>query len=178
MTYLRTYRRPAMTTNKPEVMAWYTPATRYTLPVVVLDDRSQRGEPLIRLSDYEALQAECEKLRKDISAMVEALKEFSYGLHQTNDGEDDCRCSQCRFIRMRDAALAKVTGRQPMMKSNPENPKYLWGQRVIVDNNTIAIFRHYENENTCTEQIWVELPDGLIQWRAPHNVKPLPGGQL
>ena len=50
-------------TNKPEVVAWYTPATRYTLPVVALDDRSQRGEPLIRLSDYEVLAAECEKLR-------------------------------------------------------------------------------------------------------------------
>lgn len=52
-----------MTTNKPEVVAWYTPTTRDTLPVVALNDRSQRGEPLIRLSDYEALQAECEKLR-------------------------------------------------------------------------------------------------------------------
>lgn len=47
-----------MTTNKPDVVAWYTPTTRDTLPVVALNDRSQRGEPLIRLSDYEALQAE------------------------------------------------------------------------------------------------------------------------
>ena len=51
-----------MTTNKPEVMAWYTPATKGTLPDVALNDRSQRGEPLIRLSDYEALQAECDRL--------------------------------------------------------------------------------------------------------------------
>lgn len=57
-----------MTTNKPEVVAWYTPTTRDTLPVVALNDRSQRGEPLIRLSAYEALQAECEKLRKLLSA--------------------------------------------------------------------------------------------------------------
>ena len=55
-----------MTTNEPDVVAWYTPATRYTLPVVALDDRSQRGEPLIRLSDYQRLQAECENLRKAI----------------------------------------------------------------------------------------------------------------
>lgn len=61
-----------MTTNNPEVVAWYTPTTRDTLPVVALNDRSPRGEPLIRLSDYERLQAdherlqaECEKLRKD-----------------------------------------------------------------------------------------------------------------
>ncbi len=60
-----------MTTNKPEVMAWYTPATRYTLPVVALDDRSQRGEPLIRLSDYEALQADYEKLRKHLQNLID-----------------------------------------------------------------------------------------------------------
>ena len=52
-----------MTTNRPEVVAWHTPTTRDTLPVVALNDRSQRGEPLIRLSDYERLQTECEKLR-------------------------------------------------------------------------------------------------------------------
>ena len=63
-----------MTTNKPEVMAWYTPATKGTLPVVALNDRSQRGEPLIRLSDYEALQAECERLRSIISDLQEAIE--------------------------------------------------------------------------------------------------------
>src|SRR5690554_6710978 len=56
-----------MRTNKPEVVAWYTPNTRDTLPVVALNDRSQRGEPLIRLSDYEALQAECEELVEALS---------------------------------------------------------------------------------------------------------------
>lgn len=56
--------------------------------------------------------------------------------------------------------------------------KYMWGQRVIVDGDTIAIFRHYENEGEATERVWVELPDGEIQWRDPKNVIPLPGGQL
>lgn len=54
-----------------------------------------------------------------------------------------------------------------------ESDKYFWGQRVIVDNQTIAIFRHYEDN-----RLWVELPDGVIQWRDSENVKPLPGGQL
>ena len=79
---------------------------------------------------------------------------------------------------MRDAALAKVTGRQPMTKSNPEKPKYLHGQRVIVDNDTIATFSHHENADLAIEALWVELPNGTMQWRSPHNVKPLPGGQL
>lgn len=66
LVYSAALRGCDVTTNNPEVVAWYTPTTRGTLPVVALNDRSQRGEPLIRLSDYEALQAECEKLRKDV----------------------------------------------------------------------------------------------------------------
>lgn len=40
-----------MTTNKPEVVG--------------LEVKAHGSSPLIRLSDYEALAAECEKLRKD-----------------------------------------------------------------------------------------------------------------
>lgn len=62
-----------MTTNKPEVVAevhghlysliidWKTPT---------LDSMCRAGDQLIRLSDYEALQAECD-------ALVEALVEIS-----------------------------------------------------------------------------------------------------
>ena len=66
-----------MTTNKPEVVAW-----RWRKPVVndqgetvgetawKLSDAPEflpwwTNDPLVRLSDYEALQAECESLRKD-----------------------------------------------------------------------------------------------------------------
>lgn len=73
-----------MTTNKPEVVAWYTPATRYTLPVVALDDRSQRGEPLIRLSDYEALQAECEKLRTCLAETAGVAVTMLYESHKAD----------------------------------------------------------------------------------------------
>jgi|SRR5690625_4232380 len=95
--------------------------------------------PVIRLSDYEALQAEfvirldelsarnyelrmglaektseCEQLRKDaeqqpepdVSELVEALEASTHRLHEPAYGEDDCRCSQCRFVRLRDTALA------------------------------------------------------------------------
>lgn len=66
-----------MTTNKPEVVAW-----RWRKPVVndqgetvgatawELGDAPEflpwwTNDPLIRLKDYETLQAECEKLRRD-----------------------------------------------------------------------------------------------------------------
>ena len=66
-----------MTTDKPEVVAW-----RWRKPIVngqgetvgdsdwELDDTPGflpwwTNDPLIRLSDYEALQAECEELRAD-----------------------------------------------------------------------------------------------------------------
>ena len=66
-----------MTTNKPEVLAW-----RWRKPIVngqgeTVGDSDWEyaatpdflswwtNDPLIRLSDYEALQAECEELRSD-----------------------------------------------------------------------------------------------------------------
>lgn len=60
-----------MTTNKPEVVAWYYKhATREHLKRLMYRPMHKVGEnyeeiELIRLSDYETLQAECEKLRKD-----------------------------------------------------------------------------------------------------------------
>lgn len=47
-----------MTTNKPEVVAFLPGWT---------------NDPLIRLSDYEALQAECEELRRDVGPGVDVL---------------------------------------------------------------------------------------------------------
>ena len=54
-----------MTTNKPEVVAYlHEPATTHPYATLTVD-RHESGSPapLIRLSDCEALQAECEKLR-------------------------------------------------------------------------------------------------------------------
>lgn len=70
----------------------------------------------------QALIFECEKLRKDVDILVEALGEFSYGLHQAVDGEDDCMCSQCRFIRLRGVALTKVTGEAQSAERQPVCP--------------------------------------------------------
>lgn len=70
-----------MTTNKPEVVAWYLPSSKTTVPVVSLSARNGNGQPLIRLSDYEALQAECEKLRKDASQyrrLIELGEDFQW----------------------------------------------------------------------------------------------------
>ena len=73
-----------MTANNPEVVAW-----RWRKPIV--NDRGETvgttawklgeapsflpwwaNEPLIRLSDYESLQAECEKLAESLELMVTA----------------------------------------------------------------------------------------------------------
>ena len=65
-----------MTTNKPEVVAWMKPAPPTMNSVdSVITAKERRGASrmtlaghniaLVRLSDYEALQAECEALRKD-----------------------------------------------------------------------------------------------------------------
>lgn len=59
--------------------------------------------------------------------------------------------------------------------------KFLFGQRVIVDGDYIVVTipppsnaRHIEKMT----QTWVRFPNGIEQWRANENVKPLPGGQL
>ena len=74
-----------MTINKPEVVAW-----RWRKPVVndqgetvgetawELSDTREflpwwTNDPLIRLGDYERLQAECEKLRKKAATQADAL---------------------------------------------------------------------------------------------------------
>src|SRR5690554_3146 len=66
-----------MTTNKPEVVAWlrnergeYARGPATFDPMCVFGSREPQGleasySPVVMLSDYEALQAECEKLRKD-----------------------------------------------------------------------------------------------------------------
>lgn len=88
-----------MTTNKPEVVAYArTGALGRILPRpwrlhVVSDWSPMYSEALIRLSDYEALQAECEKLRKDAEryrrlrigdiddiAVVRGLGAMDYGM--------------------------------------------------------------------------------------------------
>jgi|SRR5690625_3085572 len=58
-----------MTTNKPDVVAWlnetWLSATQCRQAVHDWEDDDLVVTPLVRLSDYEALQAECEELRKD-----------------------------------------------------------------------------------------------------------------
>lgn len=95
-------RIPTMTTNKPEVVAW-----RWRKPVV--NDHGETvgftawelsdtpgflpwwtNDPLIRLSDYEALQAECEKPAPDVVGLMEALVEAaSVALDAIGDVLDD-----------------------------------------------------------------------------------------
>lgn len=58
---------------------------------------------------------------------------------------------------------------------------YLIGQRVIVDGNQIAVVISYPKQARAIERdttVWVRLQNGVEQYRANSNVKPLPGGQL
>lgn len=54
----------------------------------------------------------------------------------------------------------------------------LIGQRVIVNGDTIAVVIAKRNEGTCLEEYDVKFPCGLVQFRRPDGVKPLPNGQL
>src|SRR5690554_7978341 len=76
-----------MTANKPEVVAWMKPAPPTMNSVdSVITAKERRGASrmtlaghniaLVRLSDYEALQAECEKLRMDAERRQVDLDQF------------------------------------------------------------------------------------------------------
>lgn len=89
-----------MTTNNPPIAAW-APSTALAklasrhnnAPCVLTDGPAELNDvALIRLSDYEALQAECEKLRKASSELanwcvheVEVDIELTPGLKQVMD---------------------------------------------------------------------------------------------
>lgn len=66
------------------------------------------------------------------------------------------------------------------MNASPVNgTKYYFGQRVIVDGTEIAmVIRAPKGSRDGGDEIWVKFYDGLTQWRGPHNVKPLPNGEL
>jgi len=75
-----------MTANKPEVKAWKVRDEIFyskddAVEASAFHSRHCDLEPLIRLSDYEALQAECEKLRKvadQYSRLIELGEDFQW----------------------------------------------------------------------------------------------------
>lgn len=92
-----------MTTNKPEVLAW-----RWRKPIV--NDQGETigasaweygaapgflpwwtNDPLIRLSDYEALQAKCENLRADAER---------YRWLRDNDGRNDEKMEPVKRLQL------------------------------------------------------------------------------
>jgi len=56
--------------------------------------------------------------------------------------------------------------------------EYLIGQRVISGHEICVVISPPRGRRADTGTIWLRLPSGVEQWRASHNVKPLPGGQL
>ena len=87
-----------MTTNKPEVVAWMKPAPRTMNSVdSVITSKERRGASrmtlagykiaLVRLSDYEALQAENEALREVLEDMVnQVVRDTAMGLCSVSSG--------------------------------------------------------------------------------------------
>src|SRR5690606_23334828 len=98
-----------MTTNKPEVVA----EVHQHLNNLVVDWKSRAsesvcvaGDQLIRLSDYEALQAECEKLR---AAMIEAKSYIEHYMY----GGSSYREPAAKAVALIDAALAAYRKQEP-----------------------------------------------------------------
>lgn len=51
------------------------------------------------------------------------------------------------------------------------------GQRVIVDDQIVVVVGR-QGVDTCLERYDVKFVSGLVQFRAPHNIQPLPNGQM
>ena len=72
-----------MTTNKPPIAAWAPSTALHKLesrhnnaPCILTDGPAEFNDvALVRLADYEALQAECEKLRKDAARYQWLMRE-------------------------------------------------------------------------------------------------------
>lgn len=81
-----------MTTNKPEVVSWgifyrgvmqdfgYNEEATKAAAELDFHGHTLSIEPLIRLSDYQRLQAECEKLRNLLTEAVKDRDEAEYSL--------------------------------------------------------------------------------------------------
>lgn len=57
---------------------------------------------------------------------------------------------------------------------------FLIGQRVIVDNQICVCIEEPDYAKRFNDDCyqWVRRPNGLEQWFAVSNIKPLPNGQL
>lgn len=117
-----------MTTNNPPIAAW-APSTalaklasrRNNSPCVLTDGPAEFNDvALIRLSDYEALQAECEELGKELAETeLRALKfihrcNAHVELYQELRGERDHLQTECEKLR-KDAEF----GRSVLAKREP-----------------------------------------------------------
>lgn len=67
-------------------------------------------EPL--KAENTALKEENERLMARVADLAEALESSQHGLHE------ECRCGQCKFVRLRNAALAAYR------KGNKEGPSH------------------------------------------------------
>lgn len=146
--------------SKPEVVAWYTPATRDTLPVVALNDRSQRGEPLIRLSDYERLQAdherlqaECEKIGKELAETELRALKF---IHQCNAHVElyqELRCERDQLQTECDALRKDADATRKSVKLL----NYLFARNIIAMQSAVIEWEKGKGAAAGMQWIWNTL---------------------
>lgn len=118
-----------MTTNKPKVVAWGTFYRGVMQDFAYNRDGAERSvkldfhqrplsiEPLIRLSDYEALQAECDGLRKDLEEAEARGAELSAGACHGGYG-DDYGNHRCHYQNRIDHLSAMLRHAQPIIRAH------------------------------------------------------------
>ena len=98
-----------MTTNKPEILAYRVglagePDLGHWFGEENAHPEGYKAEPLIRLSDYEALQAECEKLRLLLSQSAPIVHAHAGASHML-DGFKPKRNKWDSLVEQIDAAM-------------------------------------------------------------------------
>lgn len=81
-----------------------TYSTTLTPEGYAVESDTEKGS--VQIYPVGALELVGEDAESDVAGLVEALESSTHRLHEQADGEDDCRCGQCRFVLLRDAALA------------------------------------------------------------------------
>lgn len=56
--------------------------------------------------------------------------------------------------------------------------QYMIGQRVISGFEIVTVIPAPRDDRDDESRVWIRTITGLEQWRAVHNVRPLPNGQL
>lgn len=126
-----------MSTNKPEV--FYATNLYSSAPVACLMRRTgEKAEPVIRLSAYEALQAECEKLRKAAGNAERALKGLEKVAKVVSDNSDQVH-SENERLRMECDHLRKDAARLDFLADPNQDVAHVLLPTAIAEQNVHSL---------------------------------------